>query len=140
MWLARIGAADESAGFQAPEHSLLGLVWKPGVHLRVANRDQRLHPQAAVSLDADHYIVRLVGILPRSSCSTPIRPALPAVACSQPCPGHVHHVHVVMGFSPVVIDKDHRPASSKSESGVGGRPDVSVGGRADVSDGSGGRA
>jgi hypothetical protein len=74
----------------------------------VPGRTQGLHPQAAIGFDADHHLAGFCDVgghqlvepsNARKSFGQPTR--------CQPRPVSVHHVNIVVVFSPIVPDKDH---------------------------------
>ena len=78
----------------------------------VPGRTQRPHPQAAIGFDANHHLAGFLGMAghqlvepsnARKSFGQPTR--------RQPRPISIHHVNVVVVFSPIVPDKDHTVAS-----------------------------
>jgi len=78
----------------------------------IARRGQRVHPQAAIGLDPDHHLVRLLDV-PSHQLVQPADPGQPLrqPPRGQPGPGRVHQVHVVMVLGPVITNKDHQSAS-----------------------------
>ena len=81
-------------------------------HLILGRAAQRRHPQAAIGFDADHH---LAGFLDMSGYQL-VEPSYAGQPFGQPTrrqprPVSIHHVNVVVVFSPIIPDKDHPSVS-----------------------------